>query len=363
MTHLALQERIKILAEASKYDTCSVSGICHTWGPDGRCIDLYKTLSSNCCSGECTYCPNRCGRDTTRTSLSKDEIKKITWALYRGNSIEGLFLSSGIVGDAHQTTDFQIDVARELRQEGFAGYIHIRLMPGVAKSQIDEISHYADKFGINIETTSSSHYSEICPNFDYGIDAMRRMRYTEDIIKRRRREGRIVGANDTQFVVGAAGESDWEYLKKTERLISDFSLRRPYFMAFNSVKHTPLEKEASVPLWREHRLYQSFFLLKEYGFKASEFRQVLAGGNLQNTDPKVLLAGDLTVDINSADEAELLRVPGIGPRSAYRIINSRPVHSFQELKNLGVVLKRVAPYIELNGSRQERISKWLQSAC
>jgi len=136
-------------------------------------------------------------------------------------------------------------------------------------------------------------------------------------------------------------------------------MRKPFFMSFSPVKKTPLEKEAGSPKWREHRLYQSWFLLKEYGYRVKEFKEVLDGGFLGNTDPKVLLAGDLTVDVNSAPLEELLRVPGIGPLSAYRIMNSRPIRNYGELKNVGVVLKRAAPYVEVNGARQERLGRWL----
>lgn len=360
MTALNFKERVRVLAEASKYDTCNTAGICRSFGPDGRCISLYKTLISNSCSGECTYCPNRCERDTTRASLTKAEIKKVAWGLYRSNTIEGLFLSSGIRGDVDSTTEFQIDVARELRAEGFRGYLHIRLMPGVKKDDIMEISQYADKFGVNVESIDRTHYSELCPNFDYGIDAIRRMRYTEDAIKKERKRGHGVGGNDTQFVVGAAGETDWEYLKTCGSFMEKFSLRKPFFMSFSPVKKTPLEKEPGAPRWREHRLYQSWFLLKQYGYRVGEFKEVLDGeGFLRNQDPKVLLAGDLTVDVNSASEAELLRVPGIGPLSAYRITNSEPIRSYAELKGLGVVLKRAAPYLEVAGRRQERLSRWV----
>jgi len=362
MTTLTFQEKVRVLASASRFDTCNTSGICRSFGPDGRCISLYKTLISNSCSGECTYCPNRCERDTTRASLTKAEIKNIAWGLYRANAIEGLFLSSGIRGNVDAVTEFQIEVAKELRAEGFRGYLHIRLMPGVNKDDIMEISKYADKFGVNVESVDRLHYSELCPNFDYGIDAVRRMRYTEDAIKKERKRGHIVGGNDTQFVVGAAGETDWEYLKTCGNFMEKFSLRKPFFMSFSPVKKTPLEKEPGSPRWREHRLYQSWFLLKQYGYRVREFKDVLENENLQNCDPKVLMAQDMCVDVNSAKEDELLRVPGIGPLSAYRISHyNGQIRSYGELKGLGVVLKRAAPYLEVGNQKQEKLSKWLMS--
>lgn len=358
MATLSLEQRMKILAEASKYDTCSVSGICHTFGPDGRCIDLYKTLMSNSCSGECKYCPNQCSRRTTRASLSNDEIKRITWTLYKRNIIEGLFLSSGILGDSESTTQKQIELVQELRREGFRGYIHVRLMPGVPKDMLGHISLLADKFGVNVESTSPEHYGELCPNFDYKVDAIRRMRWTADFVRQERRKGHIVGANDTQFVVGADGETDWEYISKTYGFMDRYRLRRPYFMSFQPVKDTALEKEPSSPLWREHRLYQTSFLMKEYGYKPYEFKQVLDGGFLPDQDPKLMLAGDMMVDINSAPVTEMIRIPGIGPFSAQKITKLRPIKSFQQLKQIGVVLKRAAPFIEVNGVKQGRLDRW-----
>jgi len=272
--------------------------------------------------------------------------------------IEGLFLSSGILGDSENTTQKQIDLVQELRKEGFKGFIHVRLMPGIPKDMLATISGCADKFGVNVESTNSEHYSELCPNFDYKIDAIRRMRWTADFVRNERKKGHIVGANDTQFVVGADGETDKEYISRTYNFMEKYRLRRPYFMSFHPVKDTPLEKEQASPLWREHRLYQTSFLMKDYGYKPYEFKEILNAGLLPNQDPKLMLAGDMMVDINSASANELIRVPGIGPMSANKITKLRPIHSFAQLKQLGIVLKRAAPFIEVNGMKQGRLKQW-----
>ena len=362
--YFSLTDRIKILSEGTKYDSCNQTTTCHTFTPDGRCIQLYKTLMTNRCSGECLYCPNRCGREVTRTSLSPEEIAKITWDLYRRNAIEGLFLSSGIVGDPEHTTQKQLDAIKLLRGQGFKGYIHTRLMPGTPRDMIREVSLYANKFGVNAETTSASRYDEICPNFDYKNDILDRMRWTHELVIKRRRELRygqgIIGANDTQFVVGASGEPDREIIHTIDRFRADYGLRRPYFMSFDPVPGTPLSSGRPSPIWREIRLYQISYLLKDYGLRAKDLDMVLNdSGFLPDEDPKMLLAGCnkdfFPVDVNEASFEELLMVPGIGPTTAHRILKSRPIEDYIQLANIGVVLKRARPFIKVKNKQQSRL--------
>ncbi len=366
-----LEERIKILADGTKYDSCNSTTTCHTFTPDGRCIQLYKTLLTNSCSGECLYCPNRCGREATRASLSPDEIVKITWDFYRRNAIEGLFLSSGVIGDPEHTTERQLEVLKALRGSGFTGYVHVRLMPGVPRDLIREVSLYANKFGVNAETTCSSRYDEICPNFDYKNDILRRMEWTNNAVKLRRsevrygdpdpavsgRSGGIIGANDTQFVVGASGEPDSEILATIDRFMDNYGLRRPFFMSFDPVPDTPLSGNKGSPLWREVRLYQTSYLLKDYGLKYRDLEPALNDlGFLPDEDPKLVLArldrDRFPVDVNIASYDELIRVPGIGPRTANRIVRSRPILDYKQLFAMGVVLKRARPFIVVAGHRQ-----------
>ncbi|MCD1295811.1 radical SAM protein [Methanocella sp. CWC-04] len=366
--YFSLDERVKILSEGTKYDSCNQAGVCHTFTPDGRCIQLYKTLMTNRCSGECLYCPNRCGREVTRTSLAPDEIIKITWDLYRKNSIEGLFLTSGVLKDPEYTSQKQLEIIRTLREQGFNGYIHVRLMPGVPRDVMNEISLYANKFGVNAETTCDSRYSEICPNFDYGIDVLRRMGWTNDLVKERRSEmaygERIIGANDTQFVVGASCEPDKEIILTIDRFMENYGLRRPYFMSFDPVPDTPLSDRSAVPLWREIRLYQASYLMKDYGMKSADIDLVLDdNGNLLNEDPKMVYAKHnrdiFPLDINEAGYNELLLVPGIGPVTARRIITSRPIENFVQLMNIGVVLKRARPFIKVGKKFQSSLEAFV----
>jgi len=362
--YFSLTDRIRILSEGTKYDSCNQTTTCHTFTPDGRCIQLYKTLMTNRCSGECLYCPNRCGREVTRTSLTPEEIARITWDLYRRNAIEGLFLSSGIVGDPEKTTQKQLDVLRLLRSQGFKGYIHTRLMPGVPRDLLREVSLYANKFGVNAETTCESRYDEICPNFSYRSDILDRMKWTHEFVLKRRKEVNygegIVGANDTQFVVGASGESDGEIIHTIDKFKADYGLRRPYFMSFDPVPDTPLSSNGPSPVWREVRLYQISYLLKDYGLKANDLDPVLDDkGFLSDEDPKVLLAQrnkDLfPVDVNEASFEELLMVPGIGPTTAHRILKGRPIEDYVQLANIGVVLKRARPFIKVKNKMQSRL--------
>ncbi|MDK2892636.1 radical SAM protein [Methanohalophilus sp.] len=368
--HFSLTERMKYLSSGTKYDSCNQSAICHAFGPDGRCIQLYKTLLTNYCSGECTYCPNRCERDVTRVSLSPDEITKITWSFYRKNAIEGLFLSSGVIGEPEITSQKQLEVATLLRQQGFKGYIHLRLMPGTPKYILDQIAEVANKFGVNAETTNKSNYSEICPNFDYQNDVLQRLHWTDRIIRKKRKEfrgtNRLVGANDTQFVVGAVNEPDSEIVNTVSEFMKKYSLRRPYFMSFDPVPDTPLSENRPSPLWREQRLYQVSYLLKEYGIKADDFDVVYdEHGFLSNSDPKLELAKAnrdmFPVDINSASFSDLIRVPGIGPISADRILRSRPLFEEKELTRMGVVVGRARPFICINGKSQASLSDFLEA--
>jgi len=366
--HLTLPERMRILAEGTKYDSCNQSAVCHAFGPDGRCIQLYKTLITNSCAGECTYCPNRCERDAVRASLTPSEIAKITWSFYRRNAVEGLFLSSGIIGDAEKTAEQQLEVVKLLRGQGFAGYVHIRVMPGTPKYLLEEIADHANKFGVNAETTSALNYSEICPNFDYNNDVLQRLKWTRDLIGKKRREvgygGRIVGANDTQFVVGAVCEPDRDIITTVNEFMDKYALRRPYFMSFDPVPDTPLQNGTPSPKWRENRLYQASYLLKDYGLKASDFEVIFDDhGFLANNDPKMRLASAhpeyFPVDINSGAREELLMVPGIGPVSANRIMQARPVMSEQELARMGVVISRARPFIEINGRKQTSLVSFM----
>lgn len=365
--HRTLSERMQFLSSGTKYDSCNQSAVCHAFGPDGRCIQLYKTLLTNYCAGECAYCPNRCERDVPRVSLTPEEITKITWSFYRKNAIEGLFLSSGIIGDAEITSQKQLEVVQLLRQQGFTGYIHVRMMPGTPKYILEQIADLANKFGVNAETTSSINYSEICPNFDYKNDVLQRLKWTRDLIREKRREyrgtGHIVGANDTQFVVGAVDEPDRDIIRTVNKFMDKYALRRPYFMSFDPIPDTPLENGSPSPKWREQRLYQASFLLKDYGLMHKDLEDVYNdSGNLMNTDPKLELANmhpeRFPVDINSASMDELLLVPGIGPVSANRIIHSRPIGSEEELARMGAVVSRASPFIDLNGVRQTNLASF-----
>ncbi len=365
--YFSLEERMRILSAGTKYDSCNSTTTCHTFTPDGRCIQLYKTLMTNSCSGECLYCPNRCGRDSTRASLSGDEIAKITWDFYRRNAIEGLFLSSGIVGDPEHTAQKQIDVIKGLRDSGFPGYIHVRMMPGTPRDMIREVSLYANKFGVNAETTCRSRYEEICPNFDYDVDILRRMSWTFENVKRRRSEVQygegIVGANDTQFVVGASGEPDLEILSTIEHFMGEYGLRRPFFMSFDPVPDTPLSSVKPSPLWREARLYQTSYLMKDYGLRCKDLETVMNDhGFLPDEDPKMVMARlnkDLfPVDVNNATYEELLRVPGIGPTTANRILRSRPVLNYAQLDAIGVVLKRARPFVKVGNKVQASLEAY-----
>jgi predicted DNA-binding helix-hairpin-helix protein len=299
-----------------------------------------------------------------RVSLSPEEIVKITWDFYRKNAIEGLFLSSGVIGDPETTTEKQLHVARLLRNQGFNGYIHLRLMPGTPFHLLQEVAGVANKFGVNAETTGSVNYSEICPNFDYKNDVLQRLNWICKLIRKQRKlhryDHKIIGANDTQFVVGALDEPDRDIVNTVHDFMEKYQLRRPYFMSFDPVPDTPLENGSTSPKWREQRLYQVSYLLKDYGLDSGHIDQIYNDdGFLLNDDPKLELARVnpemFPVEINSADYSSLLRVPGIGPISASRILRSRPIYGEDELARMGVVIGRARPFIKIGGSGQTNL--------
>lgn len=365
--YLTLKERISILSAGTKYDNCNQSSVCHAFGPDGRCIQLYKTLLSNNCSAECIFCPNRSQRSAVKTSLEPKEIAKVTWSLYRKNTIEGLFLSSGILGDPENTSYKQLEVVKLLRDEGFKGYIHVRIMPGSPKYLLAEISEHVNKFGVNAETTSSLNYSQLCPNFDYKNDILKRLKWTQKIIDQKRKTNymnRTIGANDTQFVVGALDETDKEIVTTMSDFMKKYGLRRPYFMSFDPVPNTPLENNYPSPKWKELRLYQLSYLLKDYNFNLHDFDPIFdEHNNVKNLDPKELIAQNkleyFPIDINNATLNELLMIPGIGPITAKKIFYSQGIGCEADLKRLGISVTRARPYITLNGQSQTSLKSFM----
>ncbi len=374
------EKKLAVLGEGTRHDVCAstfsprsrpLPGICHAFTQDGRCVSLFKTLYTNVCSHQCGYCSNSAGcmNRGQAFSYTPEELARITLSLYRGNYVEGLFLSSGVGRDEERITEKMIETIRQLRQEHcFSGYIHLKILPGSSRSHIQEAMMLADRVSINLEAASASHLSEICSTKSYESDILQRQRYIQRLMTELRSEdGRAIlpAGQTTQMVVGAGGESDEEIFQRMIFEYNEINVKRTYYSAFSPQQGTLLEARPAEALWRERRLYQMDWLYRVYGFRPSEIRYAFdESGFLPNSDPKMAIAReflDLPLDPNRASYQQLLRVPGIGPKSARRIIarrKSQAILSRRELAILGVRIRKAAPFLKINGWTEATLERW-----
>lgn len=379
---MELLEKLQILAAAAKYDvSCSSSGsarqnkpgglgnshyagICHSWSDDGRCISLLKILLTNYCVYNCAYCVNRVSNDLPRAFFTPDEIAELTVSFYRRNYIEGLFLSSAIFQNPDHTMELLLLTVRKLREEyRFNGYIHLKAIPGADFRLIAAAGMYADRMSVNIEFPSSQSLKLLAPQKkkENILKPMEFIRAQIEEAKEERRisKGRplfIPAGQTTQLIIGATPDPDLNILRLSENLYRQYSLKRVYYSAYVPVgSHPSLPRIAAPPLLRENRLYQADWLLRFYGFKAAELLDESQPNFSTDVDPKTDWALKnlqyFPVEINTAEYEKLLRVPGIGVRSARRILAARRVHSldYEDLKKIGVVLKRAVHFITCKG--------------
>lgn len=335
--------------------------ISHAVMPNGRSIKLLKTLLTSVCERNCYYCPFRAGRDFRRATFKPDEFAQTFMLLNKKDIAEGLFLSSGVINGGVHTEDKLIATAEVLRYKlGFRGYLHLKIMPGAERDQVERAMQLADRVSINLEAPNTARLQKLAPLKQFTDELLEPLRWIDDI---RRTQPRYKGWNGrwpssvTQFVVGAVGDSDLELMHTTEYLYRRLRLTRTYFSAFNPISNTPLEDLPPTPLLRQNRLYQASFLLRDYGFGLED----LPFDNAQNlplgTDPKLAWAQtNLTepIEINRADRRELLRIPGIGPRIADAILKARregKLREFESLVKMGPSVRRSAPFILLDGKR------------
>ena len=326
--------------------------------PNGKRIALLKTLLTSSCERDCAYCAFRDGRDFQRATFSPDELARLFIQLHQSGIAEGIFLSSAIVGGGANTQERILDAADLLRRRyAFRGYIHLKIMPGAEREQIDAGMRLADRVSVNLEAPNAKRLETLSPHKAFEEELLQRLRWIEEI----RRERGGGPSSTTQFVVGAGEETDVELLSTTEYLYDQAGLSRAYFSGFRPVSDTPLADRPPVDPKREHRLYQSSFLLRDYGFTAEEL-PFGSGGNLPTeVDPKLAWAqaalADRPVEVNTADRSTLMRVPGIGPKGAERILRERRrgrLSDLSHLRKLGVVTKRAAPFVLLDGRRPPR---------
>jgi predicted DNA-binding helix-hairpin-helix protein len=338
----------------------------HAVVPGGKLIPLLKTLVTSACERGCYYCPFRAGRDFSRVTFQPDELAKLCDQLYQRGAIEGVFLSSGMAGGGVRSQTRLIETAEILRSRyAFQGYIHLKIMPGAEYAQVERSMELADRVSVNLEAPTTKALARLAPHKQLVEELIQPMRYVEQI---RRAQGGKPGtwrnpyrsgpSQTTQFVVGPAGETDQELLRTTAYLRRTVGLARVYFSAFRPVPDTPLDDQPAESAIRERRLYQSDFLLRDYGFNADELVFDEEGRLPQDEDPKLVWArhhlAHAPIEINRAEKRDLLRVPGIGPVGVERIMYARRLRRLRELKNLrqlGILADRAAPFILLNGRR------------
>lgn len=371
-------EKMQTLGEAARYDLCGACGESHRvkddmdrWIypaalPDGKTVKLLKILLTNACDNNCLYCFNRRDRDFQRTSFKPEELAYLFDQLYRAQMVQGLFLSSAVRGSPDRTMERMIATAEILRRKYlYRGYIHLKILPGTSWGCVEQATQVADRVSVNLEAPGQKWLKRLAPDKELE-DLLAPLRWVRRLLedggeRRVRRAGQT-----TQFVVGAAGEPDKEILQTTETLYRELKLARVYFSAFQPLEGTPLEDQPATPLLREHRLYQTDFLFRRYGFTFGELIFDQEGNLPLEADPKLVWALNhphfFPVEVNRATREELLRVPGIGPRSAGRIIKGRRLgrlHTLEDLQRLGAVAKRAAPFITLAGKRPAfQLSLW-----
>jgi len=336
--------------------------ISHATLPNGQKIKLLKTLLTSVCERNCYYCPFRAGRDFRRASLTPDDMAHLFSGLHQAGLVEGIFLSSGVVKGGIYTQDKLIATAELLRKRyQFQGYIHLKVMPGVEQEQVFQAMRYADRVSINLEAPNSTRLARLAPKKEFIQELIQPLKWIEEIRHNHPGNQGWKGhwpSSVTQFVVGAVEDSDLELLNTTEYLYKKLRLRRVYYSSFSPVPDTPFENlPASIPQ-REYRLYEASFLLRDYGFTLEELPFEETGNLPLRIDPKLAWAqknlSESPIEINRASREQLLRIPGIGPQNAGKIMDHRHnqrLTSLNDLGKIGIKPSRAAPFILLNGKR------------
>ena len=333
--------------------------------PGGKRLKVLKTLLTSACERNCYYCPFRAGRDMRRATFKPEEMASVFMGMYRAKMVEGLFLSSGIAGGGVRTQDRLIDTADILRNRyHYRGYLHLKLMPGVEKDQVERAMELASRLSVNLEAPNAKRLEALAPKKEFTEELVNPLKWVEEIRREKSPHKSWNGrwpSTVTQFVVGAAGETDVELLSTSEQLYDQARLGRVYYSAFSPVVDTPFENLPAEDPMRQHRLYQSSFLLRDYGYTLEDL-PFAGDGNLPlDVDPKRVWAEEhlagAPVELNTAGREALLRVPGIGPRTAELIARNRPqnkLKSLEDLQKLGIKTKPMAPFILLDGRRPVR---------
>lgn len=363
-----LNNRMNILSDTAQYDLCdyvssqkqsipNLPGIYYTSGQNGCQVPVFKVLMTNKCSNDCKYCVNCSKRSFTRAELSSDELCRVFLDYYSKHYVEGLFLTSGIKSSVDESMETIVETIRKLRMEyGYSDYIHLKILPGASKDLIKRSMELASRVSINIESATPDGLSELCSTKDFNKDIIRRFKWINQLSNRDKTL--LPSGYTTQFIVGATDETDKEILDRVKWLYDKFGLSKSYFSKFTAVEETPLANKKEPNPFRTNRLYQTDSLLYSYNYNVDELCFDDNGLLDVDIDPKISAAENMDifpVEINDAPYSELIRVPGIGVKSARKIISmrkKRPFSKLSELKELGVAIGRAEKYIKLSGNYQ-----------
>ena len=384
---MELEEKLQILTESAKYDVACTSsgsnrqgvkggvgntvacGLCHSFAADGRCISLLKVLMTNYCINDCKYCGCRNSSDIPRAIFTPEELADLTMSFYTRNYIEGLFLSSGIIKSPDYTTELLcrcIDILRNKYR--FNGYIHAKAIPGTSPALIAKLGTLIDRMSVNIELPSENSLVKLAPQKSKKA-ILAPMGQIKNSIEQGKKELAVYkhaapfapAGQSTQMIIGASPETDYQIIKLSEGLYNQYSLRRVFYSAYIPIGDNKLLPSVGAPMLREHRLYQADWLIRVYGFKADEILSQKNPSLDIYLDPKCNWSLRnlhlFPVEINKADYNTLLRVPGMGTISAKRVVQARRLGTidFEQLKKMGVVLKRAQYFITCNGKMQKGI--------
>ena len=388
--------KLDILADAAKYDVACTSsgssraavkgqlgnvsfgGCCHSFTPDGRCVSLLKVLMTNVCVYDCAYCVNRCSNEVPRAAFTPEELADLTIQFYRRNYIEGLFLSSGVIQSPDYTTELMVRTLQLLRHEhGFRGYIHAKAVPGTSPELIDQLGHLSDRLSVNLELPSRSSLGLLAPQKSRHdiLSPMRQIRdsiaedaesralvrrkpttYQRQVAVARKQQAFAPAGQSTQMIIGATPESDFQILNLSAALYASLGLKRVFFSAYLPVNQDPrLPSTDAVQLNREHRLYQADWLMRFYHYEVGELIDEANPFLETDVDPKANWALNhlevFPIEVNTAPLEVLLRVPGIGPAGARKIVKARRTATLREaeLRKLGIAYKRARYFITCNG--------------
>jgi putative DNA modification/repair radical SAM protein len=383
-----LMEKLKILADAAKYDSaCSSTGsnraskegmigktgscIVHSYASDGRTVSLLKVLMSNYCQYDCKYCVNRASNDPPRAVFTPDELASLTITFYKRNFVDGLFLSSGVLKSPDYTMELMYAAIKVLRNEyRFNGYVHVKTIPGASNEIITKMGLIVDRLSVNIELPSENSLKLLAPNKEKNaiINPMKHIHETlqqnkREIISYKHAPAFSPAGQATQLIIGATPETDYQIVRLSESLYNKYRLRRVYYTAYMPVGTSALlPKYEKAPLLREHRLYQCDWMIRFYGYKSHELLSEQKPHLDLLLDPKCNWAmsnlGVFPIEVNTAPRELLLRVPGIGQIGAAKILKTRRLGSldFDALKKMSIVLKRAVYFITCNGRVYENVN-------